>query len=512
MNIEDRLLSLRISGNKNFSKKISGIFSDSRKVIQGGVFTALKGKTQDGHNYLSSAVKNGAQVVVVDNIKKAKVIENLPVMVCSASDTHSVLPVLLNEFYNYPAEKMFCVGVTGTNGKTTVASLVAFLFSQLGWRTGLIGTIKNQFEEEEEKSILTTPDPAELYRLLNHFYLKGAQAVVMEVSSIGLDQKRVQGVHFNLGVFTNLSEDHLDYHSNMEKYFSAKKELFKPIPSSSLKKNHFSAILNFDSSYGVKLAHEVSCPYISYGEKNARFSWKILSMDLFGTRFKLHFNDQQFNDQHLEVSSPLLGSYNVSNTVAALCCVHSAGFSLEKAIKMIEKFPGMPGRMQRVSSSPFPLVFVDYAHTPQALESVLVFLHSCRKTPFNNKKDYSKKNSLSRIITVFGCGGERDKKKRPLMTQVVEKFSDLAFLTSDNPRGENQKDIIKDCLKGAKDKSKFTIEVDRKQAIHQALEQAKKQDIVLIAGKGHEQEQITQGSKRSFFSDVEIVKKYFNLP
>ena len=502
MNIEDRLLSLRVSGSQNFSKKISGIFSDSRKVIPGSVFTALKGKNQDGHNYLLSAVENGAQVVVVDNIKKAKAIKNLPIMICSASDTHSILPILLNEFYNYPSEKMFCIGVTGTNGKTTVTSLLAFLLTQLGWRTGLIGTIKNQFEEEEEKSILTTPDPAELYRLLNHFYLKGAQAVVMEVSSIGLDQKRVQGVDFNLGVFTNLSEDHLDYHSNMEKYFSAKKELFKPPPSSSSKKNHFSAILNLDDSYGVKLAREVSLPSISYGEKEARFIWKILSMDLMGTRFKLHFNSQ-----HWEVSSPLLGSYNVSNVVAALCCVHSAGFSLEKAIKMIEKFPGMPGRMQRVSSPPFPLVFVDYAHTPQALESVLVFLHSCRKSPLKDKK-----NSLGRIITVFGCGGERDKKKRPLMAQVVEKFSDLALLTSDNPRGENPMDIIKDCLKGAQDKNKFIIEVDRKQAIHQSLKQAKEQDIVLIAGKGHEQEQIIQGSKRSFFSDVDTVKKYFNLP
>ena len=488
MNIEDRLLSLCQGSSKDLPRKVSAICADSRKVIPDSVFVALRGKTTDGHGYLKSAVEKGAQVLVVEGTEQLK---NIPFqgMICVVPDTREVLSMLLNEFYDFPSEKMFCVGITGTNGKTTVSNILSFLFSHCGWRTGSIGTIQNQFGEWREKSALTTPDSTKLYQLLDRFYCEGAQAVVMEVSSIGLDQQRVKGVDFNLGVFTNLSEDHLDYHSDMSSYFQAKKKLFET-NLSSVKTNHFLAVLNLDDSYGVSLAREIQVPYISYGEKEARFSWEILSNDLYGTLFKLYFDKKEM-DVHL----PIPGIYNVSNAVAALCCVYATGFPLEEAVCALKDFPGVPGRMQRVCPDYLPLVFVDYAHTPKALEAVLSLLQQ-------------KKAKNSRLIIVFGCGGQRDHEKRPLMSQVVECFSDRVFLTSDNPREEDPLSIINDCMKGVSNKKKFIVELDRKQAIRQALEYSQKEDVILIAGKGHEREQII-GVERYPFSDEEVVKEFF---
>ena len=485
MNIENRLLSLCTDRNKGLSRKISAVCTNSGKVVPDCAFVALRGQKTDGHFYLESAVKKGAQVLVVEDTDQLEG-SAFQGVICKVPNTRDILPVLLNEFYDNPSEKLFCVGITGTNGKTTVSHILSFLFARCGWRTGLIGTINNSFESKTEKSILTTPDPVELYGWLNRFYQGGAQAVVMEVSSIGLDQKRVQGLDFNLGVFTNLSEDHLDYHLNMSEYFKAKKKLFEMFYSS--EKNHFLAIVNLDDPYGLKLIREIQVPYVSYGRKEARFSWEILSGDLSGTWFKLHFDKKQ-----MKVYLPLPGAYNVSNAVAALCCVYSAGFSLEEAAYALASFPGVPGRMERVCPDHYPLVFVDYAHTPKALEAALLFLKE------NKRKG-------SRLITVFGCGGERDREKRPLMAQVAEVFSDMVILTADNPREEEPLDIIDDCMKGVEYKKKFIVEPDRRQAISQALKRAEKKDIILIAGKGHESSQII-GLKRRPFNDAEVVKE-----
>ena len=484
MNIEKRILSLCVDPNKSFPKRIASVCTNSQCVVPGSVFVALKGRKTNGHFYLESAIKNGAQVLVVENAEYLKNI-SFSGLLCVVPNTYSILPILLNEFYDYPSEKMFCVGITGTNGKTTVSNILSFLFTRCGWHTGLIGTICNQLGKWAEKSVLTTPCPPELYSLLDRFYKEQAQAVVMEVSSIGLNQQRVEGVDFNLGVFTNLSEDHLDYHQTMSNYFEAKKKLF--IRHS--EKSHFLSVLNLDDPYGVALARDVQVPYISYGRKKARFTWNILYSDLSGTRFNLFFDKKK-----IEGFLPIPGDYNVSNAVAALCCVYCAGFDLEKAIKKLRHFPGVPGRLERVFPDRKPLVFVDYAHTPQALAAVLSFLKQ-------------KKKKGSQLITVFGCGGERDQEKRPLMAQAAECFADQVILTSDNPRAENPQQIISHCLKGVQDKEKFFIEEDRKQAIKKALQKAQIEDIILIAGKGHEREQLL-GSKRIPFSDREVVKEF----
>ena len=520
MNVENRLRSLCMNPDKSSNFKVSAICADSRKVIPGAVFVALKGKKQDGHDYLSSAIEKGAQVLVVEDKEKIKSL-SFKGMICVVPNTRLTLSMLLNEFYNYPSEKMFCIGITGTNGKTTVSNMLSFILSRCGWRSGLIGTIKNSFESQEKKSHLTTPDPVELYNLINRFYLEGAQALVMEVSSIGLDQERVAGLDFNLGVFTNLSEDHLDYHPNMLAYFQAKKTLFeiplyqgqewtksefrsplkedlqkpqnlKKIPLMKAK-NNFLAVINLDDPYGIKLAREIKVPYISYGKKEASFTYEILSSNLHGTWFNLHFDKKK-----IKIHLPIPGHYNVSNAVAALCCAHVAGFPVKEAAEALSHFPGVPGRMEKVSppTDHTPLVFVDYAHTPQALSASLSFL----------KKN---KNKDSQLITVFGCGGQRDHKKRPLMAQIAESLSSSVILTSDNPREEDPLNIMDDCMKGAKDKDRFIIELDRRKAIRKALSKAKKTDIVLIAGKGHEQEQII-GSKRYPFSDDKVVKEFFS--
>lgn len=488
MNIEDRLLSLCPDDNKKLPDVIRSICTDSRKVVPGSVFVAMKGCKTDGHDYLESALQKGAQVLVVEDTEKIPD-SSFKGMVCVVPSTRDILPVLLNEFYDYPSEKMFCIGITGTNGKTTTSYILSHILSHCGWKTGLIGTIKSQIGDWERSNTLTTPDPADTYYLLDKFYKKGAQAAIMEVSSIGLDQDRVAGLDFNLGVFTNLSQDHLDYHGTISDYFQAKKKLFQLSHLSEKKK--FLAILNLDDPFGVSLAKEIRGPYISYGKKSARFSWEIISGDLSGTRFKL-FVDQKERDVYLSIP----GIYNVSNAVAALCCAYAAGFSLEKGIEALKHFPGVSGRLERVTPDGYPMVFVDYAHTPKALEAVLLFINS-------------HKNKNSKLVTVFGCGGERDKDKRPLMAQVADQHSDKVFLTSDNPRGEDSMNIIEDCIKGVTNRKKITVEVDREQAILRALKESKEKDIILIAGKGHERLQII-GTQRQPFSDKAVVKKYFS--
>ena len=502
MNKAERLsMSKKVSQNKKqahivqkiFLNPVTGIHTDSRKVTSGSLFVALKGQQTDGHLYLSSAIQKGATVLVVEDEKWLSSLsrDTFKGKTFVVPDTREILPNLLNEFYNFSSEKMFCVGVTGTNGKTTVSHILSFLFSECGWRSGLIGTNGNKLGDKEYKSTLTTPAPVELYSLLNHFYQQQSQAVVMEVSSIGLDQNRVKGVDFNLVVFTNLTEDHLDYHNNQEQYFLAKKKLFQANP---INKSYKMAILNFDDPYGPKIARDMSPrAYISYGQKAARFHWKVLSSDLTGSRFQLSY-DQKTITGYL----PMPGVYNVSNAVAALCCAYTAGFPLEKALESLKKFPGVKGRLQRVypeteKEKEGPLVFVDYAHAPQALEAILSFLQK------HKPKD-------SRLFTVFGCGGQRDQQKRPHMGSIAERFSDKVILTSDNPRNENPDKIIQDCLKGVTQKESFIIEPDRKQAIKKALRQAEKNDIVLVAGKGHEEQQIIFNQKLAF-SDVDVIKE-----
>ena len=391
----------------------------------------------------------------------------------------------------------FCAGVTGTNGKSTVSCMLEHIFVKVGWRTARIGTLGGSFMGTHYPHKLTTPSPKDLHSLLNVFHQRGAEALVIETSSIGLHQDRTAGIDFKLAVFTNLTEDHLDYHKNKEEYFLAKKKLFLPGPDESLKKT---AVVNVDDVYGQRLIKELTSEYgkalniITYGKKggqcSADFQWDVLSSDLKGSDFKVFYKGEEE-----EGFLPIPGDYNVSNGSAALAGVLSAGFSLKPALKALESFPGVKGRLELVHKNPF--VFVDYAHTPQALRTVLSFL--------------KKNKSQGKLCTVFGCGGERDKEKRPKMGETAVRFSDQVILTSDNPRGEDERQIIEDAMGGvpAGEKEKVIVEIDRKKAIELALSQVVGKDIVLIAGKGHEEEQIFSEGKTLPFSDKKIVQNFF---
>lgn len=464
-------------------KNISSVCCDSQKATSHCFFVAIKGKKTDGHNHLKQAVQNGAKVLLVEDL--AKVPSSFKGLVLQTKNSRQELPRLLNEFYNFPSQQLFTIGITGTNGKTSVSYILEHIFKTCGWPTGVIGTINQHFEKKTWESGLTTPAQVEIFQRLQDFIDLGAKACAMEVSSIGLEQGRLEGVTFNAAVFTNLTWDHLDYHLSLENYFKAKQKLFVNQED----KNFFS-IINIDDKYGKQLIKNLKTKTYSYGNGAADFSFQIKSQNLSQTVFDL----QTPFGQKL-VSLPLTGVYNVYNAVAALACSTVIGFALDDGIKALESFAGVAGRLEKMTSSKHPFqVFVDYAHTPLALASVLKTLSDFKE---------------NKLIVMFGCGGDRDKEKRPAMMAEALKFADKIFLTSDNPRTEDPNIIMQQCLQGLSQASlaKVCSEWDRKKSIAQAIDFASPGDIVLIAGKGHEPYQII-GNKKIPFSDLEITKSF----
>ena len=446
---------------------------DSRLVKEGDIFI--------NSEYVEEAISRGAHIIVTD--KKEKVPSDFKGQVYIVDSVKKVLPDLLNQFYDWPSQKMFCVGITGTNGKTTTSLMMEKIFSEGGWKTGVIGTIGSHIGSHAWASKLTTPSIVELYDRLNDFRKYGARAMIAEASSIGLDQDRLKGVHFNILVFTNFTQDHLDYHGDMESYFQAKTKLFNLV-SENNSKNHI-AIMNADDKWIYRYMKKVPFPVLSYGQTGQDLRYEIVEESLEGTKFNVFYENKKYG-----IELPLIGAHNISNAVAAIAASVVSGFSIEQSSKSLKTFYGARGRLHKVSSSPF--VFVDYAHTDQALNSVLGAL---------------KKVSKGRLITVFGCGGERDKGKREKMAKVASDHSDYIVITSDNPRNEDPKKIIQDIEKGVTLSSSQVFKVEnRREGIKKGLKLAtKKDDIVLIAGKGHEQKQIID-SKEIQFDDIQVAE------
>ena len=462
---------------------VSHISSHSQDIQSNSCFLAIEGLKEDGHDYLDEVCKKDISGVIVKHASK------VPSFFKGAVFTYSDMDFLtpfLKDFYDSPTEKMFVIGVTGTNGKTTIACLIQHLLDNCGWSTGVIGTLYQKIKQTSWPSRLTTPSPVELFSRSYDFLQKEARAMVMEVSSIGLDQNRVNGVDFNLCIFTNLTRDHLEYHKNFENYFLSKKKLFQLMEKG--KSRNFVSLVNLDDPYGVRLTKGLRSKYYTYGSEHADFCFEILEENLFFTRFLLTTPEVT-----KEVKIPLIGRYNVSNATASLAASSLAGFPLEKAIEALSRFPGVPGRLERVSKDKNGIqIFLDYAHTPEALSQTLKALQKLRK-------------KHQKIHTVFGCGGDRDKSKRGPMSKAAFELSERVTLTSDNPRSESPEKIAEACLKGLPEKHHVIVELDRKKAIEQTLKQADKGDIILIAGKGHEEFQII-GDKRLPFSDKNIVK------
>ncbi len=476
----------------HFDQEISSICFDTRQVAPGSVYVAIRGVKSDGHEYIPEAIKNGAIALVVESADRIP--HDFKGYVLAVPDSRKMLDTLASRFYHFPSENLFCLGVTGTNGKTSITYLLEHFLNSHQKTTGVMGTVNHRVQDHIWNSEMTTPDPVTLQKRLREFIEKGALYCAMEVSSHALDQNRADSVHFNTVIFTNLTLDHLDYHKDMNSYFQAKQRLFTDLMWSSHKKPLF-AIVNVDDSYGRRLKLAEPVVGWTYGQTDSDFQFKILEMNFSGTTFEL-----KTPIEVLKIKSPLAGVHNVYNVVACMAACLTAGLSLEQSHRALQTFKGIPGRLQKVLANTEKTVFIDYAHTPDALENTLKSLQKIKQET----------QSKGKIITVFGCGGDRDKSKRPLMAAIAEKQSDFVFITSDNPRTEDPQAILNDIEKGFQAGFKnYVRQSDRELAIALAVAQAQDGDVVLIAGKGHEDYQII-GTTKNHFSDYEVAEKYLN--
>jgi UDP-N-acetylmuramoyl-L-alanyl-D-glutamate--2,6-diaminopimelate ligase len=484
---------------------VKAISLDHRTIEPGSLFVAIRGTHFDGHTVLNEVAQKGAVGVVVEDVKSVPT--DFSGAVVQVSDTRKASSQLASRYYGNPSDKLFCVGVTGTNGKTSTCYLTEYVLNEMEMATGVMGTVDHHFYSNEKKQNivwdtgLTTPDPVTLQKRLHEFRTLGAKAVAFEVSSHALHQNRVESVDFDVAVFTNLTRDHLDYHLTMEDYFNAKNLLFKNHLGQ--KKSTAYAIVNEHDEWAQQITVPDNVKRWGFGEIQTDFQFQILKTDFSGTHFHLHTPRGD-----IDVHSQLIGRHNVYNTVAAMAVGLAAGAPLEVAKSGVEKFAGVPGRLERVgvgsSSSPDknsgPFIFIDYAHTDDALKTVLTAIDKVR----------SQSKSTAKIITVFGCGGDRDKGKRPLMAQAAIENSDIVIVTSDNPRTEAPDKIIQDIIANIPKEllnKKLFVEIDRKAAIRLAIQKANIKDVVLIAGKGHENYQIV-GDKKMHFSDHEVTREF----
>lgn len=469
------------------------------------VFVAVRGSQQDGHQYLPQIMGSDISVAAIvadestirqmqaEGRLNAKLLSRIPILL--VADTRFALDLLARRQYFDPSHRLLCFGVTGTNGKTSTVYLLEHLLNKAGLKAGVMGTIDHHLDEQIWPSSHTTPAPVQLQARLAQMKELGAQAVAMEVSSHALDQHRADGVQFNVAIFTNLTRDHLDYHQTEKAYFAAKQRLFTDLLGDS-QKIPLMAIVNIDDSWGRRLRVTARAALWTIGKsKTADFNFRVLSQDFSGQKFKLQTPLGDF-----EAELPLIGEHNLYNAVGAIAAVTTVGVPLEKSLKSLPDFAGIPGRLQRVPDPRGRSVFVDYAHTPDALENVLKTISQIRQ---------QQSGQQPRILTLFGCGGDRDTGKRPQMARIAAQFSDRVWVTSDNPRSENPQAIIDDILRGfqANDLTKVKQQVDRALAIEEILQEAQSGDVVLIAGKGHETYQEILGEKRDF-SDVLVAEKF----
>lgn len=468
------------------SLDIKNIAYNSKSVVKDSLFVAIKGMKFDGHNFVDEAVERGAKGLVLQRLaKKRRDICHIIV-----EDSRVALAKISSRFYHHPSQEVVLVGITGTNGKTTTAYLIESILQQADKKVGIIGTINYHYPQKTLKAIHTTPESLELQKILREMVDSGVSHVVMEVSSHALDLKRVDGCSFNIAVFTNLSRDHLDYHQDMTSYYKCKERLFTDLLEQSGELPW--VVINHDDPKGKALMKVAKGRILTFGmSAEVDVGADGITCDLHGISAKIHSPQGTF-----EVTSRLLGSLNIYNILAATSVGITLKIPLNVIKKGIESVTYIPGRLKRVSDNHNIHVFVDYAHTSDALQRVLLALREIER---------------GRIICVFGCGGDRDPGKRPLMGQVSGKLSDFTVITSDNPRTEDPHKIIAEIEKGIKQSKvgSYTIIPDRWQAIHYAIDLAKPGDVVLIAGKGHETYQIL-GNEIRPFDDTLVAKEALN--
>ncbi|HYG74151.1 MAG TPA: UDP-N-acetylmuramoyl-L-alanyl-D-glutamate--2,6-diaminopimelate ligase [Planctomycetota bacterium] len=461
---------------------VTGISCDSRVVKPGDLFAALPGTKIDGSIYAKQAAEKGAAAILTD---RAEPLTHLPQLVCK--DARLGMALAAREFFGRADKQMKLGAVTGTNGKSTTAYLIRHLLRSAGKKCGMLGTIEYDLGDESIEAPLTTPESIDLHSYLRKMADAGCHGAFMEASSHSLCQHRVAGLDFAVGVFTNLTQDHLDYHRTMEEYREAKSILFRNLSSDAV------AVLNMDDPAAAYYASVTKAKVIGFTldpKTDAAMCGRIRSMDIHGTRFQV---DTPWGKR--QVTWGLVGAHNVQNCLGAIAAAVAMGLSFDEVIGGLAAFAGVPGRLESVDRKDVPFrVLVDYAHTDDALRSVMRALRELRP---------------SRLITVFGCGGDRDRTKRPKMARAVEEMADLGVITSDNPRTEDPQAIIADICGGVKRHQKFIVEADRSKAIDMAIREARVGDVVLIAGKGHENYQIF-GKEKRHFSDTEAAREAMN--
>jgi UDP-N-acetylmuramoyl-L-alanyl-D-glutamate--2,6-diaminopimelate ligase len=474
--------------------EIERIQTKSSDVQPGDLFVAIKGSNHDSHLDLLEVIKkNPSALLIQKGVVERGQLDSFAGPIIEVESSRRALAILAQDFYGNPSRRLFCIGVTGTNGKTSVSCMIEHLLSEMKIPTARIGTLGKVFNGSVLPSMNTTPGPLELAKLLRDFELQGARVVVMEVSSHALDQYRVDGISFNSVVFLNLTHDHLDYHGTMENYFRAKQRLFTDLVYSSGKKPIL-ACINLDDPWASRLQINSKASIVTFGQtKDSDLCYQIKNIDWNQTQFEVKVGQKNY-----ELSLPLVGAFNVSNFLAAFCAISGIGLSLERAARLMSNFRGVPGRMQRVLGIN-KIVFIDYAHTPDALSNTLSIVREIR--------DRQSVKGHSRIWVVFGCGGDRDRAKRPVMGQIAESLADVLVITSDNPRSENPSDIIEEIWSGIQGNTNVVHKIeDRAEAIAFALKNMEDEDILIVAGKGHEVYQEIQGVRIPFSDYDEVLK------
>lgn len=464
---------------------------DSRYVESGDLFFAIKGFNSDGNRFIGDAFAKGAMAAVTDSetmFADSRVLH--------VKNVRKTMALMSAKFYGNPSAKLKMIGVTGTNGKTTISSLLYHILSQNGIKAGLIGTNGNIINNRFIKTSFTTPESVDLQKLLKEMADEKIEYVAMEVSSHSLALDRVYGIDFDIAVFTNLTTDHLDFHKDMENYLTSKKVLFDSMKRINVKNIKTAAIYNCDDNYGSKIVSGSEAEHMSYGLESGSYKCKDYEMDFSGTKFKLLVPRNGENVSEISVRMNLTGKFNIYNVIAAIAAAKAAGLHYEQITEAIKIFEPVDGRFNQVKLFNGAIAIIDYSHTPDSLLNALMTIREI----MNGMK------SKGRIITVFGCGGNRDRSKRPLMGDIAVHYSDIAIITSDNPRDEEPMDIINEIRSGI-NKDNFMIMENRDDAIRNAVDMSTKNDVILVAGKGHETYQEINGVKHHF-SDRETIEKY----
>lgn len=460
---------------------VDHVANDSRKIDQNGVFVAISGVHADGHVFIDKAVINGAIAVVCEAVPADYETRFSGIAFVHVSNARAALAELGSAFYGDPSRSMTMIGVTGTNGKTTVTYLLHHALSQIGRKTGLIGTIEVRIGTEKLETSLTTPDAIDIHKLLRRMVDAQCAACAMEVSSHALDQDRVRSVDFDVGVFTNLSRDHLDYHKTIDAYIAAKKRLFDDLRDDAV------AVYNIDDAAARRMIAGTRAAKISFGlNEESDVRAELLENRIDGLRLRLDGDVRRFR---------LVGRFNAYNLAAAYGVLKGSGVGRAEALDALESAPSVPGRFELIRAADGRFAVVDYAHTPDALENVLQTVAATREPG-------------ARTLCVFGCGGDRDREKRPMMGSAAERLSDRVIVTSDNPRTEDPEGIMADIREGFRRPAQARWIVDRREAIREAVVEARPGDVIVVAGKGHETYQIV-GIEKLHLDDREEVREAF---